>query len=259
MKQKQTFASIMNGFGNYHDLKSVFHDFLQLAICACAQNPMTGKSYYEEEYLEIISKYEKGRETMLFKHLFSTLVNEMTDRLESETGYDVLGEYFEAHLVEKSNKNNQFFTPWPACQFMAQATLEESKQDRMLKILDPACGSGRMILAAAKVGGPNHQYFGIDVDGLCCRMSILNFFLSGLFHAEVMCANALNPNDFKFSHRTRLLPFGIQKITDKYQSRLWTNIQAIMVSNHQERQKKNEPAPWDTSPKSTFGDQLHLL
>jgi tRNA G37 N-methylase Trm5 len=61
------------------------------------------------------------------------------------------------------------------------------------KVLDPACGSGRMLLAAAK---RNRQalFFGADLDITCCKMALLNMLLNSLT-GEIAHMNSLS-NEF---------------------------------------------------------------
>jgi ribosomal protein L11 methylase PrmA len=90
-----------------------------------------------------------------------------------------------------------------------------------LRILDPACGSGRMLLAAHRVNGTGHEYYGIDIDPTCAKVTALNLFLNGIWNSEVMCANALSPADFVIAYRISFLPLGIFKIEVKEESKLW--------------------------------------
>lgn len=220
MKNKpHTFQSIMNTFGFSRDLRTVFADFLTLTICAFSQNPETKLSYHEDEYLAVIGKYEKPQETDLFPKLLGALIVEMEELVSSSNaGPDVLGNFFELHVA--TDRKAQFFTPWHVCMFMASITGNEDSKIP-LSIIDPTAGSGRMLLAKAKIAGKHHYFYGIDIDPICVQMTVLNLFLNGIFHAEVMQANALNPHDFVVSYRTSFLPFGIFKITEKTQSRLW--------------------------------------
>ncbi len=60
-----------------------------------------------------------------------------------------------------------------------------------IKIMDPACGSGVMLLAAAKqfpdwaVQTGVVQFFGQDIDALCCQLARINSKLYGLRGAKV--------------------------------------------------------------------------
>jgi hypothetical protein len=52
-------------------------------------------------------------------------------------------------------------------------------------------------------------------------MTALNLFLNGVFEAEVMCADALSPNDFRMSYAISFMPLGIFRIEDREKSSLW--------------------------------------
>jgi type I restriction-modification system DNA methylase subunit len=223
-KEKETFNSIIRLFEYRHDLRTVFDDFLTMSICAMGQNPGTMKSYDEDLYLETVAKYKSDQKLVKeFPRLYACVVNEMTERWNSGEGYDVLGEFYEQNLYRKSA--SQYFTPWPICMFMAkcvtETSLENKTEDRPLRILDPACGSGRMLLAAQMCNGRNHEFYGIDIDHTCIKMAAINLFLSGLFHSETLFGDALIAEDFRMSYRTSFLPFGLFRIQDKEQSPLW--------------------------------------
>ncbi|MBX7227743.1 MAG: N-6 DNA methylase [Chitinophagales bacterium] len=212
---KTTFHQTLLSLGYRHELRKVFQDFLTLCLCAFAQNPLTGKSHYEDEYLSIIARYEQERE--IFPTLLACLITEMTEQQGSGSGNDVLGSFYEQHLYRKGVA--QFFTPYPVCLFMANCVAPEHETPQ--HVLDPCCGAGRMLVAHAQTFGTHHVYYGIDIDVVCVQMTVLNLFLNGIFGAEVMCADALNPDDFVVSYYTSMIPFGIFRITEKEKSPLW--------------------------------------
>ena len=81
---------------------------------------------------------------------------------------DVLGDFFMEHL--SFGRNGQFFTPEHLCDMMAMISMPADTNH----ILDPACGSGRMLMASAKL----HRYgkfYGADIDRTCCMMAVINF------------------------------------------------------------------------------------
>lgn len=220
---KNSFAETLHTISRRFSLFSVFDDFLTMSIAACTQNLQTKKSWYEEEYLETIAKYKDSELRHEFPKAFAYLLTEMEERVGSSLGNDVLGDFFEQHI--SNGRNGQYFTPAPVCQFMASITdsdnIGDAETNRPLRILDPSCGSGRMLLAAHKVNGQGHEYYGIDIDRTCVKMAALNLFLNGIWSSEVMCANALSPDDFVFAYRISFLPLGIFKIEVKEESRLW--------------------------------------
>lgn len=136
----------------------------------------------------------------------------------------------------------------------------EDQSGRPLRIIDPTCGSGRMLLASSRVNGPGHEYYGIDVDRTCVKMTALNLFLNGVWNSEVLCANALLPNDFVIAYRISMFPFGIFKIEVRDQSKLWHLHQASFV---QEAKPKGtdiilDPTPF-TDRKKDDATQLDLF
>lgn len=222
---KQSFAESILIISQRVSVFTVFDDFLTMAMAACTQNLLTKQSWYEDEYLETIAKYKDIEFRHEFPKAFASLVVEMEERFSSSTGNDVLGEFFEQNI--SNGRNGQYFTPFPICKFMASITNTatvydgEAKEETPLRILDPACGSGRMLIASSKVNGSGHEYYGIDIDRTCVKMTALNLFLNGVFNSEVMCANALSPDDFVIAYRVSFLPLGIFKIETKEESRLW--------------------------------------
>jgi hypothetical protein len=238
-KQQQSFATLLNDFEYRYDLRTVFNDFLTLSICACSQNPLTGLSHDEELYLETIAPYKTDTLRYHFPKMFAQLTCEMEQRVGSDIGNDVLGDYYEQHLYRKGAA--QYFTPWPVCSLIAKSTIDIVDMHATrepLRILDPTCGSGRMLLAAARENGPEHEYYGIDIDNTCVRMSAINMFLNGIFHSEVMCSDALSADEFRGSYKTSLLPFGIFRIVYKEGSYLWmlhkNSFQSIRPKEKQE-------------------------
>lgn len=233
---KQQFFDILHQLGQRFSLHQVFDDFLTVTICAFSQNPLTKQSHYEEEYLTIIGKYKSTNLVELFPKALAYLVTAMEEQLEDSLGNDVLGEFFELHI--SNGRNGQFFTPHPITEFMNAIVGTDEQTDRPLRVLDPACGSGRMLLAAHRSSKGKHHLFGIDIDKTCVKMAVINLFLNGCFKAEVLCGNALAPNDFVVSYKTSLLPFGIFKIEDKEQSLLWHMHQKTFPSLHEKPKEK---------------------
>lgn len=89
--------------------------------------------------------------------------------------YDGLGDLFMEYL--SFGKNGQFFTPQSICDMVAQMQIKEHKNGQT--VCDPTCGSGRMLLAAAKINRELY-FYGSDIDLLCVKMSVLNLALNNL-------------------------------------------------------------------------------
>ncbi|MDR2271994.1 MAG: N-6 DNA methylase [Sphingobacterium sp.] len=106
-----------------------------------------------------------------------------------ERGHEPLGDLF-MEFVSKGN-NGQYFTPMDICRFMQLLVFGDSQGEnpKSENVHDPACGSGRMLLAAAVTNKSLHCY-GTDVDDQCCRMAAANMILHNLI-ADITCGNEL--------------------------------------------------------------------
>lgn len=154
-----------------HGRGRVFSDFLTVARCALAGQTM------EDEYHETIQKgYTEGdvgkRGIDTLKDAFHLMIGAMED-----TGQDVLGDVFQGAITY--GENGQFFTPDSVCELMAGLTVPNDRTDQPKTINDPACGSGRQLLAVAKKQ-PHWEFTGQDVDHRCVQMTAINMGLNGL-------------------------------------------------------------------------------
>ncbi len=68
------------------------------------------------------------------------------------------------------------------------------------KVLNPACGSGRMLLAAAK-RNRFAKFYGADLDIACCKMALINMLLNSL-QGEIAHLNSLS-NEFYRGYKVR--------------------------------------------------------
>jgi hypothetical protein len=110
----------------------------------------------------------------------------------------VFGDFFMEHISH--GHNGQFFTPEPICDLMAQLNEPIGFGQR---VLDCACGSGRILMAAAKINR-NALFYGADVDRNCAMMCVINFCLNGMF-GEVAWMNSLS-NQFYGAWQVRPYP-----------------------------------------------------
>lgn len=212
----------MMRFGPQFELRAVFDDFLTMGMCSVTQNPLTGKSHYEDLYMQTVAKYAKSDLRHLFPKMFARLVVEMDERLKDGGCSDVLGEFYERNIARKGAQ--QYFTPWHVCSLMAESAMSPAREaggGQRLRILEPSCGSGRMLLAMRGKARPTDEFYAVDIDHTCVKMTCINLFLSGMFRAEVMCGSFLQPDDFAVSYRLSFLPLGIFRIDKKEDSRLW--------------------------------------
>lgn len=144
-----------------------FCDFLTLAVCALSAKQK------EDEYLQVAKKYSSD-EMMHFSKAFACMVDDMNDRGGGLK--DCLGDYFMDIL--SNERQGQFFSPQPICDLMAVITHSETENTNTVN--DCCCGSGRMLLASAKINRFS-KFYGADIDIQCCQMTLINLCLNGLF------------------------------------------------------------------------------
>ena len=173
----KNFTATFNKIAHTKSEDTVFNDFLDMVICALSLG------HYEEEYLSIVKRYKK-EEVNLFCELLAEMLIIMDDNGAGLK--DCLGEFFQNHISR--GKNGQFFTPENVCTMIAAMTI--NTDDTAKTILDPCCGSGRMLLSAAKVSR-NNYFYGADIDSRCVKMAAINLALNSL-PGEVAHMNTLS-------------------------------------------------------------------
>lgn len=101
--------------------------------------------------------------------------------------HDVLGDLFMDNISH--GHNGQYFSPQTICDMIAQMQIKDTRDG--LSIADSTgCGSGRMLLAAAKINR-NFNLYGCDNNLLCCKMATLNLALNNL-RGEILWGNPLS-------------------------------------------------------------------
>ena len=208
-------SKYMEQLGRRHELSNVFSDFLTMAICSYhrinIQSQLQEKDPANEElYMRTISKYEKEE-----INIFPKILGCLHLKAHEDPYSDILGEYFMQHITH--GQNGQFFTPESVCEMMAALQYGEETIEYK-KVHDPACGSGRTMLAFAK-HNPNNYFFGADNSNTCAKMTTLNFFLNGM-SGEVAWMNSLSMEWYGGWH-INTEGIGIIPI-EKEQSTIWT-------------------------------------
>lgn len=164
-KAEQEFANMFNDFMYRFSNSEVFIDFLDYCLLVFKWwEPNRDFSYWENKYKELYPK---------FLEMFNLL------GIASENGgegfHDALGDLF-MELVSHG-RNGQFFTPDNITDMIAQMVMSIPQNGE--NVQDPACGSSRMLLSAAKMNR-NLNLFGCDNDIACCKMSVINLLLNSL-------------------------------------------------------------------------------
>jgi len=166
-----------------------FNDFLDFALWML--NPMKDAAAFEE-VKHIDNKYNET-EAQHMSEMFQAWASASDN--DGAGFYDALGDLFMELL--SYGKNGQYFTPDPICDMMAAITFTDKLQEGKT-ICDPTCGSGRMLLSAAKIQR-KMKFFGADVDITCCKMTALNMIVNSM-PGEVAWMNTLSMEHWKSWH-----------------------------------------------------------
>jgi len=149
---------------------NVFGDWVDLMIYALTQQ--------EENYIRTIGRYRNNspignREADYFAEAFHLLM-----AATQEIQHDAIGKVYEEFAMHSKSRQQalgQFFTPQHICDLMTQLNLGDQPYDPQEEgaVLDPACGSGRLMVSMI-IERPNNHYTGIDLDPICTKMTALN-------------------------------------------------------------------------------------
>jgi type I restriction-modification system DNA methylase subunit len=170
-------------------------------------------------------------------------VNELVELVKivgdlSEGFSDPLGELYMQAI--SNGHNGQYFSPEPICDMMAAISVGQPTDGET--VADCACGSGRMLLSAAKINR-HLKLYGADLDITCCKMALLNMLLNSL-QGEIAHMNSLS-NDFYRGYKvqTKLvdgyhMPYYVE-FTEPEQSYIW--LRPIMEQAKPKFDKPFEP------------------
>lgn len=197
------FGEYLEGISRIHGRAKVFDDFLQIIVCCLSM----GRK--EDLYFKTIKPYSK-EELNLFSQAFASLIVQM----DNAPLTDPFGDYFEEFL--SNSKNGQFFTPMCVCDLMTQLTTAiqpgEKRRNGDVRVYDPACGSGRLLLSAAKQDRKRF-FVGTDISYTCCLMTIINLCLNSL-NGEVLHMNSIS---FECWHHWCIIVDSYTKIPTVYE------------------------------------------
>jgi type I restriction enzyme M protein len=171
------------------------------------------------------------------KNLLEDFNKPQLDMSPSKVSEDVIGNTY-IYLIERfasdaGKKAGEFYTPHKVSELVAKLARPKSGN----RICDPACGSGGLLIEAAKeVGDNNYALFGMESNGSTWALARMNMFLHGADSARIewcdtLVSPALVENDrlMKFDIVVANPPFSLDKwgaeeaTSDRY-NRFWRGI-----------------------------------
>ena len=137
----------------------------------------------------------KDKNTRL-KNLLIDFSNEKLNLRPSHLqGRDVIGDAYEYLIAnfasDAGKKAGEFYTPGEVSTLIARLT----KSAPGARICDPTCGSGSLLIKAAReVGSDNFSVYGQEANGSTWALAVMNMFLHGFDNASIRWGDTIrNP------------------------------------------------------------------
>lgn len=147
----------------------------------------------EKRYTDIMNEYQLT-ERVLMQDIFGDIFALLSSVAYSDGVFDdYLGKLF-MESGTSNDKAGQFFTPYSVSKMSARLTIDKEtvekhkKDDSILTVSEPACGSGGMVLAALDVLKNSYDFNyarncfveATDIDARCVYMCYLQLSLAGV-------------------------------------------------------------------------------
>lgn len=153
------------------------------------------------------------------KHMLEDFQQPQLNMSPSRVSEDVIGNTY-IYLIERfasdaGKKAGEFYTPHKVSELLARLVRPKAGD----RICDPACGSGGLLVEAARaIGGRDFALFGMESNGSTWALARMNMFLHGMDSARIEWCNtltgpALVENDrlMKFNVVVANPPFSLDK------------------------------------------------
>ena len=205
------YSKLFSSFDKYAYGKSVASAFTEFLDTLLIPFKVYDTKEEGELYLARVTNHPK-------KDAFASMADLIGEL--SEGFHDPLGELYMQKISH--GHMGQYFTPEHVCDLMAQLGSIAAESEK--SVLDPACGSGRMLLSAAKINR-NIRLYGADLDGVCCKMALMNMLLQSLT-GEIAHINSLTNEFFTGYHINTTLLRGYyhpwyREFTKPEESAIW--------------------------------------
>ncbi len=152
----------------------------------------------EDQYLAMVERHKDGKPGKRGIDLMSQMFGELVDAMTRDEN-DILGDLFQGSITY--GEAGQFLSPQSIAELLARMSVDPDARptrDRTIYVSDPACGTGRMLLAATNVN-PHLECVGVDVDARCVKITSVNLGLRSRY-GYVVCGNSLSGH-MQFAYR----------------------------------------------------------
>lgn len=188
------FLKLISTFGYRFDAREIFRDWSELIAAELHQAPFNQLGWpkdsdwrrVEDDYMAVAKKYER-KDFDVFAIMLGITAMALDDRHQ-----DFLGSCYMQMEVANS-RLGQEFTPYEISLMLARVSLDNAREwiDRVgfFTLLEPTCGAGSMIIAAAQAieeepinGNPSYDMWfeACDIDRLCSNLTYIQCSLLDL-------------------------------------------------------------------------------
>lgn len=209
------FIKVFNEMSARYGRSELWYDYIDMHAIALANTcDLRCRDAREEQYNAIVQKYDE-KTVQQFAVLTAITMTALLENPEQ----DFLGTVYHNLGLSKSQAG-QFFTPYNVGQMMARINMPDSlvlDKSRILRVNDPCCGAGCLLLAGYNVmreqlesTDPDWDKYVLfvaqDIDPLVCKMCYIQMCCIGV-PGVVVVGNSLlpdaerTPTDFWFTHK----------------------------------------------------------
>lgn len=207
---QQAVVKLLEELAYRNGMARAFSDFVEMCAIVLSKVDLQASERREARYLEVVKGYSSEdleRFVAAFAHLqmaFQACFHATEDAAAplpySVAFADILGQIY--MMLDMGNAGTgQFFTPYPVsflmAQMLADGCADQVARGEFIRLQEPACGAGGMVLAQAHAlsdRGINYQQHMhaqlIDVDRTCVHMAFVQLSLACV-PAEILHGNAL--------------------------------------------------------------------
>jgi type I restriction enzyme M protein len=170
-------------------------------------------------------KLGKGKEMQDRLTKLVSIFNDLDFRGSRAEGDDLLGdayEYLMRHFATESGKSKgQFYTPAEVSRVLAKIVGigPNTRQDQT--VLDPACGSGSLLLKAAAEAPRGITIYGQEKDNATWALCVMNMILHGNEDADIQKGDTITSPQFTTGDHLRTFDFAV--MNPPFSIKSWSN------------------------------------
>ena len=177
-----------------HSAEQALNAFLDYAVSAFDIQKVRDNDTYDKWTKAILQEDEE------YNHIVLRWMRDVNKSINNGEFCDFFGQTYESTFQGKgkASSTGQFFTPPSLCILMSEVTNQVDDDEKIVKVSDCCCGSGRLLLGflasqiRIKKNLQRHRYVfeAEDIDPTSCKMAALNLMAHCCFGA-VVCHDVL--------------------------------------------------------------------